>query len=227
MSVTSETVLAMNLEVARRQMVDQQVRGVAVIDTEVVAVMSELARERYVPERYCNLAYADSPIPIGHGEVMLLPSVHGRILQAVQLKPGERILEIGIGTGYLTACLAALGGRVRSVDIHEDFVSAAGERLAADGFGHVELACADAHTLEAEGPEWDVIVVTGSLPVRDPSFPRRLAEGGRLLWIVGERPAMRVEMLTRTGAEEWRTSGLFETVVPALVGAAPPHKFTF
>ncbi|MGH8272936.1 MAG: protein-L-isoaspartate O-methyltransferase family protein [Gammaproteobacteria bacterium] len=219
--------LEVNMAAARRQMVDQQVRGWGVIDTEVVAVMSELARERYAPERYRNLAYADSPIPIGHGEVMLLPSVQGRIMQAVQVAAGERVLEIGTGTGYLTACLAALGGRVRSVDIHEEFVAAAGEQLAADGFGRVELACADAHTLEAEGPEWHVIVVTGSLPERDPSFPRRLAEGGRLLWIVGEAPAMRVEVVTRTGSEEWRTTGLFETVVPALVGTSALRRFEF
>ncbi|MGH8161937.1 MAG: protein-L-isoaspartate O-methyltransferase family protein, partial [Gammaproteobacteria bacterium] len=140
--------LEMNMEAARRQMVDQQVRGWGVIDTEVVEVMSKLARERYVPERYRNLAYADSPIPIGHGEVMLMPSVHGRILQAVQIEAGERVLEIGTGTGYLTACLAALGGRVRSVDIHDDFVAAAGPRLAEDDLGRVDLACADAHTLE-------------------------------------------------------------------------------
>ncbi|MGH8271792.1 MAG: protein-L-isoaspartate O-methyltransferase family protein [Gammaproteobacteria bacterium] len=219
--------LEINLEAARRQMVDQQVRGWSVLDPEVVRVMAELPRHLYTPERYRNLAYADSPIPIGRGETMLQPSVHGRILQAVQVQAGERVLEVGTGTGYLAACLAALGGRVRSVDIHEDFVHAARETLAAEGFDGVELACEDTHTLGSDGPDWDVIVVTGSLPVRDPGFTQRLAPNGRLLWIIGEEPAMRVELVTRVGADEWRHEGQFETVVPALAGAAVPRRFQF
>ncbi len=227
MSRPGTTMLEINLEVARRQMVDQQVRGWSVLDPEVVRVMAELPRERYTPTRYRNLAYADSAIPIDHGEIMLQPSVHGRILQAVQLQAGERVLEVGTGTGYLTACLAALGGRVRSVDIHEDFVQAARETLTAEGFGSVELACEDAHTLVPDGPDWDVIVVTGSLPVREPGFTQRLALNGRLLWIIGEAPAMRVELVTRVGADDCRHEGQFETVVPALAGASVPRRFRF
>lgn len=219
--------LEVNLEVARRQMVEQQVRGWSVLDPDVIRVMAKLPRERYTPERYRNLAYADSTIPIGRGEIMLQPSVHGRILQAVQVQEGERVLEVGTGTGYLAACLAALGGRVRSVDVHEDFVRAARETLAAENFGQVEVAQEDAHALAPEGPEWDVIVVTGSLPVPEPSFPRRLAQNGRLLWIIGEEPAMRVELVTRVDKEEWRYEGQFETVVPALAGAVPPRRFEF
>lgn len=219
--------LEVNLEEARRQMVEQQVRSWSVLDPEVIRVMAELPRDRYTPARYRNLAYADSTIPIGHGEIMLQPSVHGRMLQAVQVKEGERVLEIGTGTGYLTACLAALGGHVRSVDIHEDFVQGTRELLAAEGFGRVEVAREDAHLLPSDGPEWDVIVVTGSLPVREPSFTQSLAPNGRLLWIIGEAPAMRVELVTRVGADEWRREGQFETVVPALAGAAAPRRFQF
>ncbi|MDN5864474.1 MAG: protein-L-isoaspartate O-methyltransferase [Gammaproteobacteria bacterium] len=219
--------LEINLEEARRQMVDQQVHGFQVLDPDVIRVMETVPRHDYAPERYRNLVYADSTIPIGHGEVMLAPGMHGRFLQAIELKEGERVLEIGTGSGYLTACLAALGGRVRSVDIHEDFIREAGARLEKGGFGGVELACEDAHVLEDGDTTWDVIVVTGSLPLREESFPRRLAGGGRLLWIVGEPPAMLVELVTRVGEEEWQQEGQFETVVPALRGTERPRRFEF
>lgn len=217
--------LEINFDQARTQMVDQQVRGWGVLDPSVIEVMERLPRERFMPEAYRNLAYADSEIPIGLGELALRPSIQGRILQAAQVGRGQRVLEIGTGTGYLTACLAALGGRVRSVDIHADFVRQAHRSLAGEGFEDVDLAEEDAHTLAAEGPEWDVIVVTGSLPAADASFPERLAEGGRLVWIVGEAPSMRVELVVRAAAREWRTEGLFETVVPPLAGTRPVRRF--
>lgn len=219
--------LEINLEEARRQMVDQQVRGDRVLDPDVLGVMAELPRHEFAPERYRNLAYADSKIPIGHAEVMLAPGIHGRLLQAVAVEKGERVLEVGTGSGYLTACLAALGGRVRSVDVHEDFVEGARKRLRDNGFGGVELACEDAHELRARDASWDVIVVTGSLPERERSFPRRLARGGRLIWIIGAEPAMRVELVTRLGAEEWRREGQFETVVKALQGTVRRRSFEF
>ncbi|MGH8427361.1 MAG: protein-L-isoaspartate O-methyltransferase family protein [Gammaproteobacteria bacterium] len=219
--------LEINFEAARLQMVDQQVRAWNVLDSQVTRVMGELARERFTPEPYRNLAYADSNIPIGHGEIMLAPKVQGRLLQALQVRAGDRVFEIGTGTGYLTACLAALGGTVRSVDVREDFVRTASRSLADAGFDTIEMAEEDAHTLSAEGPAYEVILVTGSLPVADPCFPRRLAVGGRLAWIVGEAPAMRVELVTRIDEGEWRTEGLFETVAPPLVGTRPPRRFDF
>lgn len=219
--------LDVNLEIARHQMVDQQVRGRGVLDPDVDRAMRALLRHRYVPKDYRHVAYADSPLPIGHGEIMLQPSVHGLMLQAIEVQTGERVLEVGTGSGYLTACLAVLGGRVRSVDIHEDFVREAKRRLAEDGFDDVEFACEDTHTLAPEGPAWDVIVVTGSLPVRDASFERRLALGGRLIWIVGDAPAMRVELVTRLEDDEWRRAGQFEVSVPALQGAPQARRFEF
>jgi protein-L-isoaspartate(D-aspartate) O-methyltransferase len=219
--------LDVNLEVARHQMVDQQVRGRGVLDPEVDRVMRALPRHRYVTEAYRHVAYADSPLPIGQGEVMLQPSVHGLMLQAIEVRAGESVLEVGTGSGYLTACLAALGGRVRSVDIHEEFIREAQKRLAEDGFDDIELVCEDSHTLASDGPPWDVIVVTGSLPVRDASFERALAIGGRLIWIIGEAPAMRVELVTRLEDEEWRRAGQFEVSVPALRGAPPARRFEF
>ncbi|MGH8126924.1 MAG: protein-L-isoaspartate O-methyltransferase family protein [Gammaproteobacteria bacterium] len=217
--------LETNFEQARIQMVGQQIRGWGVLDPDVVQVMGRLPREKFVPARYRNLAYADSEIPIAHGQIMLRPSVHGRLLQAVQVAHGERVLEIGTGSGYLTACLAALGGDVRSLEYHEELTRDARATLAGEGFDGVEVVCEDTRTLDADGPEYDVIVVTGSLPDADRNFMRRLAVGGRLFWFLGQAPAMRAELVTRVEADEWRREGQFETVVPALIGTEPLEQF--
>lgn len=217
--------LEINFEKARLQMVDQQVRGWAVLDPAVNAVMERLPRERFTPERYRNLAYADSEIPIGHGQIMLRPSVQGRLLQAAQVRGGERVLEVGTGTGYLAACLAALGGEVRSAEIHEELAQAARSNLAAEGFAGVDVAHGDLHTLADAEPDYDAIVVTGSLPAPDPAFARHLRVNGRLVWILGRAPAMRAELVTRVAVEEWSHEGLFELVVPPLEGVADPRRF--
>jgi len=219
--------LEMNFEEARKQMVGQQIRGWDVLDPDVVDVMSRLPREHFVPEQYRNLAYADSEIPIGHGQIMLRPSVQGRVLQAAQVQHGERVLEIGTGTGYLSACLAALGGEVRSLEYHQDLANKAEKSLNAAGTERVVVVREDAHTLDADGAEYDVIIVTGSLPEADSSFMRRLALGGRLVWFLGQAPAMRTEVVTRVEDEEWRREGLFETVVPPLIGTEPVRRFEF
>lgn len=219
--------LEINYETARLKMVNNQIRGWGVLDPAVCVAMQQLPRERFTPERYRNLAYADSEIPIGHGQVMLRPSVQARMLQALQVRTGDSVLDVGTGTGYLAACLAALGGRVRSVDIYDDFVSSARAALEAQGCEDIDLAVEDAHTLAKDGPEYDVILVTGSLPLADPAFGRRLAPGGRLAWIVGEAPVMRAEVVSRVGVDEWRTEGLFETAAVPLVGVKRPSRFEF
>lgn len=219
--------LEINFEEARKQMVGQQIRGWDVLDPDVVDVMSRLPREHFVPEQYRNLAYADSEIPIGHGQIMLRPSVQGRVLQAAQVQHGERVLEIGTGSGYLSACLAALGGEVRSLEYHEDLANGAKKSLNATGNEGVVVVREDAHTLDADGAEYDVIIVTGSLPEADGSFMRRLALNGRLVWFLGQAPAMRAEIVTRVEDEEWRREGLFETVVPPLIGTEPVRRFEF
>src|SRR6056297_780725 len=219
--------LEVNFEEARKQMVGQQIRGWDVLDPDVVDVMSRLPREHFVPEQYRNLAYADSEIPIGHGQIMLRPSVQGRILQAAQVQRGERVLEIGTGTGYLSACLAALGGEVRSLEFHEDLANTAKKSLGAIGTENVEVAREDAHTLEPHGAGYDAIIVTGSLPAADRSFMQRLAHGGRLVWFLGQAPVMRAELVTCVENDDWRREGLFETVVPPLIGAASVHRFEF
>lgn len=222
---TGTSMLEVNFEQARLQMVDHQVRGWAVLDPAVNAVMERLPRERFTPDRYRNLAYADSEIPIGHGQIMLRPSIQGRLLQAAQIRSGERVLEIGTGTGYLTACLAALGGEVRSAEIHEELAHIARKNLAAEGFASVEVVREDLHTLAEEGPEYDAILVTGSLPAPDPAFARRLGVGGRLVWIVGSEPAMHAQRVIRVAPQEWSHEGLFELVVPPLEGVASLRRF--
>lgn len=219
--------LEMNFEEARKQMVGQQIRGWDVLDPDVIDVMTRLPREHFVPEQYRNLAYADSEIPIGHNQIMLRPSVQGRILQAAQVQRGERVLEIGTGTGYLSACLAALGGEVRSLEYHEDLANAAQKSLGAIGAENIDVVREDAHTLEANGASYDVIVVTGSLPAADRSFMQRLARGGRLVWFLGQAPAMRAELVTCVEDDEWRREGLFETVMPPLIGTTPVRRFEF
>ncbi len=217
--------LEMNFEEARIQMVDQQVRGWAVLDPDVNSVMERLPRHRFAPDRYRNLAYADTEIPIGHGQLMLRPSIQGRLLQAAQIRPGSRVLEVGTGTGYLTACIAALGGNVRSVEIFQELAKTARDKLESQDFGNTEVIHDDAHTLAGSDTDYDVILVTGSLPEPDQSFPEHLTHGGRLVWIVGREPVMTVELVTRVGVDEWDKEGLFETGVPPLEGTTVPRRF--
>lgn len=219
--------LEFNFAAARRQMVDQQVRAWDVLDPQVIAAMEQLPREQYAPNAYRNLAYSDSDIPIGHGELMLSPQLQGRMLQALQIHSGDQILEIGTGTGYLSACIATMGARLDSLEIHADLAEAAKQRLSEHGIQSVNVVVDDGHTLSHDGPLYDAIIVTGSLPREDPSFPSRLAPGGRLVWIIGESPLMHLQRMVRSGETQWRSESLFETQVPPLVGAAVGPAFKF
>lgn len=219
--------LEFNFAAARRQMVDQQVRAWDVLDPQVISAMEQLPREQFTPDAYRNLAYSDSHIPIAHGELMLSPKLQGRMLQALQLHSGDQVLEIGTGTGYLSACIATIGGRLDSLEIHADLADAARQHLSDQGIRSVNVLVEDGHTLSTDGPRYDAIVVTGSLPKADPSFPRRLAPGGRLVWIIGESPLMHVARMVRSGETQWRSESLFETQVPPLVGAVIKPDFQF
>lgn len=218
----------MQFDVAREQMVTQQVRTWDVLDDRVIDTLRRLPRERFVPEAYRGAAFADSPIPLGHGEHMLPPKLVGRFLQALDLGQRDSVLEVGTGSGYLTAAMAMQSSRVRSIDRHADFVSAARGRIAALGLGSTEVAVADAFEAGALGSgSWDAVVLTGSLPVYDPRFEQRLAVGGRLLVVVGSAPVMAATLVRRVSATEWTRQGLFETVIDPLVGAPTPPAFRF
>lgn len=213
-------------ERARRNMVEQQVRVWEVLDDRVLNVIDGLPRERFVPESYRGLAYADLQVPIGQGEVMMEPRLEARLLQALGPSSGEVALEIGTGTGYVTAALARLAGEVVSVDRSNAFCEAAGERLAALGVRNARIECGDAARGWDDGRRYDAIAVTGSLPELHQGFHRSLSIGGRLFVIVGEPPIMEGLLITRVGESQWATESLLDTRVPPLVGAPRTKRFS-
>jgi protein-L-isoaspartate(D-aspartate) O-methyltransferase len=210
---------------ARLQMVDQQIRTWEVLDPRVLDVIAGVPRELFVPEPYRELAFADAPIPIGHGERMLTPKLQARILQALAIAGSDRVLEVGTGTGYLAACMSLLAAETASIDIHPDFTAQAALNIRkVDG--------ARVHTMvhDAFGPplgEYDAIAVTGSLPIYDSRFERALRVGGRLFAVVGAAPVMEAMLVRRVGPSEWIRESLFETVVDALAGAPAAPGFVF
>ena len=216
----------MNIDFARQQMVNQQVRGWNVYDEQVLAALAEVPRERFVPARFETLAFADTEIAIGHGQHMMTPTVEGRVLQALGLKGHERVLEVGTGSGFLTACLATLAARVTSIDIYEDFLERAAQDLDACDIDNVELLQMDAMQELPEGG-FDAIAVTGSLQVFDPRFVSALDDQGKLFVVTGDPPAMQAKLVERVADNDWHTVSLFETSLTPLVNAALPQQFAF
>lgn len=217
---------AMNPEFARRQMIDQQVRTWEVLDGRVLETMARVRRELFVPLAWRELAFADTALPLGNGQSMLTPKVQGRILQALDVQPGESVLEIGTGSGFLAACLARMAGAAASLEIFPDLSTQAAQNLRAAGIGGVDLKVGDAMQLQ-ERERYDAIALTASLPMYEPRFEEALKPGGRLFAIVGRAPVMEALLVRRTGAREWVRESLFETVVDALVNAPRPQPFVF
>ncbi|MDX1442551.1 MAG: protein-L-isoaspartate O-methyltransferase [Gammaproteobacteria bacterium] len=215
-----------DFENARELMVEAQVRTWEVLDPAVLDAMRNVAREDFVPQRFHNLAYADSNIPLAHGEVMLQPKVEGRLLQSLDLSKNDRVLEVGTGSGYLTALLAQLADSVRSIDIHEDFTAEARDNLKGLDLDNVTLESGDASKLDDIGEQFDAIVVTGSMPELHDSFRKALKVGGRLFVIIGRDPIMEAQLHTRVSENDWAEASLFDTKVPALVNAWNPQRFT-
>ncbi len=216
----------MEMEIARGQMIRQQIRPAEVLDGQVLAVFSELARDEFVPVKYRALAYADTQIPLPHEERMMMPSVEGRLLQSLEIKPTDSILEVGTGSGYLTACLGKMGQSVCSIDIYPDFIAAAKELLADAGIANCSLQSMDA-TEELPAGTFDVIAVTGSMPLYDQRYADALKQGGRLFLIVGSEPLMEARLVTRLSATEFASETLFETTIPPLRNAPRPATFSF
>lgn len=216
----------MNTNFARQQMVEQQIRAWDVLNVDVLDVLKKLPREQFVPAGFENLAFADTEIPIGHGQAMMTPTLEGRVLQALALSPSDHVLEIGTGTGFLAACLARLATRVTSIDIYEEFLSAASTNLEDTGIDNVELAAMDAtQTLPDE--QFDAIAITGSIQLFDSRFVMALKPGGRLFVVVGDAPAMDARVITRTGDCDWQTENLFETQLTSLINGRLPRQFLF
>lgn len=217
---------ALNVELARHNMVENQVRTWDVTDARVLDLIARAPREDYVPAPYRALAYVDMAVPLGHGQAMMHPKLEARLLQALALRPQDRILEVGTGSGYMTALLAALGAHVVSVEIFPDLAQAAARALEAHGVENVTLEVGDAANGWAQSAPYDAILVTGSLPLLPESFAESLAPHGRLLAIVGSSPAMEVKLVRRLDGA-LRTTSLFETDVAPLVNARAPAAFRF
>jgi protein-L-isoaspartate(D-aspartate) O-methyltransferase len=216
----------MNLENARINMIEQQIRPWEVLDQRVLDLLNTVPREDFVPQRYRKLAYADTTISLGNDQVMMPPRVEARILQGLNIQPNETVLEVGTGSGYVTALLANMGEHVYSVDINAEMTRTAGDKLADHGISNVTLETGDAaRGWDAHAP-YDVIVITGSLPLLPDSFKQALQVGGRLVAVVGDSPVMEVVLITRVGETEWAQETLFETDLPALINAPEPERFT-
>ena len=220
-------IIQFDSERARFNMVEQQIRTWEVLDQKVLDLLFKVRREDYVPEAYRRLAFADLEIPIGHGETMLQPKLEARILQEVAIAPTDRILEIGTGSGYMTALLASFGAHVYSVDVVEEFTHAAAAKLTEHGVANVTLETGDAVRGWVRHAPYDVIVLTGSTPVLADEIQQSLQPGGRMFAVVGEAPVMEARLVTCATAGACSTASLFETCIPALRNAPQPARFAF
>ncbi|HKB82716.1 MAG TPA: protein-L-isoaspartate O-methyltransferase, partial [Burkholderiales bacterium] len=187
----------MNMEQARLNMVESQIRTWEVLDQTVLDLLLSVRREEFVPEKYRDLAFADMEIPLGFGEAMLAPKMEARMVQELGVRKTDKILEIGTGSGYVTALLAKLGGQVVTVERIKEFSQAATRRIAGHGIRNVQLHAGDgSEGWPAQAP-YDVILLTGSVPVLSESFQKQLSPGGRLLAVIGESPVMTACLITR------------------------------
>jgi len=216
----------MQVAEVREQMIEQQVRAWDVLDERVLDVLRRVPRELFVPEPLRYRAYADVEVPLPRGQHMLRPSVVGKLLQALLPQGGEQVLEIGTGSGFISACLRSMASHVRSLEIFPDLADGARRNLAALGMRDLEVVDADALQGD-EGRRYDVIAVTASLPIYDERFEQMLTVGGRLFVVVGQPPVMEARLVRRTADSAFATQGLFETVIDPLVNAPQPPRFTF
>ena len=221
----------MDFEKARFLMVEQQIRTWEVLDQDVLDLLFAVKREDFVPVAYRSLAFVDMEIPLDHQQTMMTPKLEARILQEVAPKSDERVLEIGSGSGYLTALLAKQAESVTSIDIFQDFSLAAAAKLARIGVTNVHLKTGDASesavNILASHETFDVIVLTGSVPMLPKAYLDMLNLNGRLFAVVGDAPAMKATLFTKTGEPAFTTDDLFETVLMPLVNAKQPSRFEF
>ena len=206
-------------------MIGQQIRTADVNDTRVLSVLATLSREEFVPSALRKLAYADTNIPLLHGHTMMTPQIEGELLQALALTGEDDVLEIGTGSGYLTACLAQLAGQVTSIELHADQLEKARAALDRAGIKNIDARCEDVFH-RVDDRQFDAIAVTGSLPQYDDRFERWLRPGGRLFLIVGQGPVMEAKLILRS-ASGLQTTSLFETVIEPLENAPGPEAFVF
>ncbi len=217
----------MDIERARFNMIEQQIRTWEVLDSWVLSTLQDFHREDFVPAGYADLAFADIQIPIGHGQTMMEPRLEARLLQTLALTGGESVLEIGTGTGCMTALLARCAKTVTSVDIHGDFLKGAAQRLRKTGINTVTLDEGDAADDWKPGSTWDAILLTGSVPEIPPAFERALAKNGRLVAVVGQNPIMEAIIIFRDANGALSRRSLFDTHVAPLINTPSKRAFEF
>ncbi len=217
----------MNIEQARYNMIEQQIRPWEVLDPAVLELLFEVKRENFVPPEHRGLAFADLEVPLGHGESMMQPKIEARILQELALQPQDDVYEVGTGSGYLTALLARRARHVTSAEIHVELSRRAAECLGAAGARNVTLLEGDSARAPLAESAFDVIVLTGSVPVLPQAFLDRLKPGGRLFAVVGDLPVMKATLVRGPVAGSFVHTELFETLLKPLVNATQPQRFRF
>lgn len=216
-----------HLEQCRYNMVEQQVRPWDVLDDKVLTTLEQVPRDLYVPSKYTNLSYADTAIPLNDSQCMMHPIIEGRLLQLLDIQPEDNILEVGTGSGYLTACLANLGCHVDSVEIDETLANKAASVLLEQGVFNIGLSCANGLELPDSRKKYDVIVLTGSVTETPDTFKNALAENGRLFIVTGNAPVMKAHIITRNNETEWTDEVIFETVLAPLSHDETKPEFEF
>ena len=219
----------LNLDRARTNMVEQQIRPWSVLNQTVLNTFRFLPREKFVAAQWQNLAFADTEIPLSHGEAMMFPRVEARMLQDLDVQPNDECLEIGTGSGFVTACLAHMAKHVDSVDLYADLSQQAEKNLHSVDINNFNLYIDDAgYGWEGNpGKQYDVIAVTGSIPEYTPAFEQRLTVGGRLFVVVGTAPTMHAMLITREDHSQFNRQVLYETVIKALEGTELKARFQF
>lgn len=217
----------MNVEQARANMVEQQIRPWEVLDQDVLDLLYVVPREEFVPAKHRSLAFSDLEIPIGEGERMWAPKIEARVLQELNVKKTDRVLEVGTGSGYLTALLSHRAAHVFSIEIKPKLAAFGRANLERHGAENVTIETGDAARGWPSRAPCDVIVLTGSTPILPGAFMEQLASGGRLFAVVGEPPVMTARIVTAAAPDAWRTTDLFETVIAPLVNAERPSRFRF
>jgi protein-L-isoaspartate(D-aspartate) O-methyltransferase len=217
----------MNIEQARFNMIEQQIRPWNVLDQDVLDLLHVVKREQFVPAAYQNLAFADVEIPLPGGEAMLAPKFEARIMQEVGVKKHETVLEIGTGSGYMAALLAHRAAKVTTVEINPETAELAKKNLANAGIHNVTVEVGNGAQGWEKGAPYDVIVISGALEVLPEAILKQVKVGGRIAAIVGQAPVMEASIITRTGENSYSTIKVFETNVRYLTGAPVPSHFQF
>ena len=217
----------MNIEQARFNMIEQQIRPWDVLDPKVLTLLAKVKREDFVPAAYRDLAFADLEIPLGEGQVMLPPRVEARLLQELGIKKTDRVLEIGTGSGYMAALLAASAEHVTTLEIRPSLAAVARENLQRSGVDNVKVEVANGLSGWSQRAPFDAILVSGALPEVPAALLKQLRVGGRLAVIVGEAPVMEAQLITCTAEGVFNTINVFETVMPSLDGASSSAGFSF